>query len=88
MQIHRDIQLREQEELMTAKEHEIQGLFQSHDRTIAAKEQENQQLIRELEQTKLRLNEKEQALKELERSMDQMQLEAKGESQKSADVKL
>ena len=41
MQILRDIQLREQEELMTAKEHEIQGLFQSHDRTIAAKEQEN-----------------------------------------------
>lgn len=54
----------------------------------AAKEQENQQLIRELEQTKLRLNEREQALKELERSMDQMQLGAKGESQKSADVKL
>ena len=26
MQILRDIQLREQEELMTAKEHEIQGL--------------------------------------------------------------
>ena len=74
-----DIQSREREAIIVAKEQEIQDLHQSHDRAIAAKEREIQQLRRELEQTTHRMNEKEEVLEQLERRTDQMQLEAKGE---------
>ena len=88
----RDIQLREQEGMMATKEHEIQDLLQSHDEAIAAKEKEIQQLRRQLEETTHRMNEKEQALEELERKIDQMQLGTKCESQiyyaDVADMKL
>ena len=77
-----NVQLREQE----VKEHKIQGLLQSHDEVIAAKEREIQQLRIELEQTTHRMNEKEQALEELERKLDKMQLQTIGETRKYADV--
>ena len=76
------IQLRERE----AKEHEIQDLLWSHDEAIVAKERENKDLMRQLEQCTHRMNGKEQELEELERKIFQMQLGTEGDSQKYADV--
>ena len=91
-------QIREKDE---AKQQEIHDLLQSHDRAIADKERENQQLRREVEQTRLRVNERDKTIETLEQQLEQMRLDppsidqkwlrADGSSQKYAsatDMKL
>ena len=70
----KEIHLREKEEIVVAKEHEIQHLLRSRNEAITAKERETQQQRTQLEQTTHRMNEKEQTIEELERQLKQMQL--------------
>jgi hypothetical protein len=65
-------QMREKDE---AKQHEIHDLLLSHDKAIADKGREIQQLRRELQQTTLRMTEREQTIETLEQQLKQMQLD-------------
>ena len=65
-------QIREKDE---AKQQEMHDLLQSHDKAIADKERENQQLRREVEQTRLRVNEREQTNETFEQQLKEIQLD-------------
>ena len=88
-----EIQLRERETIIAAKECEIQDLLQSHNEAIAAKEREIRQLRVQLEQTTHKMNKKVEELKGQLKQMhlevpskDQTQLQAKDDSQRYADI--
>ena len=68
-------EIQERKRIVAAYKQKIQDLHHSHNKTIIAKEKENQQLRLQLKQAELRMKTKEQTIEKLEGQLKQMQLD-------------